>query len=250
MKNPFSLEGKTVFVTGGSSGIGQATAILCSLMKATVIITGRNEERLNKTFDLLENKDLNHQQILADIRTEEGIEELVAQLPRLDGLVNNAGIPKTLPVAFYTRKDINEVFEVNMVAPMLITRMVLKKKKMNKPGSIVFTSSIGGVYSAGMGNGIYGASKCAIDGYMRTAALELASKGIRCNSVNPGMVETQLITGGAISDEQLVADKANYPLGRYGKPEDIANAIVFLLSDASSWITGTALKIDGGITLK
>lgn len=250
MNNPFSLEGKTICVTGASSGIGQATAILCSRMKATVIITGRDKERLNKTFDLLDNRNLSHQQILADIGTEEGVRELIDQLPKLDGLVNNAGIPKTLPVAFYTRKDIYEVFEVNMLAPMLITKMALKKKKMNKPSSIVFTSSIGGVYSVGMGNGIYGASKCAIDGYMRTAALELASKSIRCNSVNPGMVETKLIIGGAISEEQLVADKANYPLGRYGKPEDIANAIVFLLSDASSWITGIALKIDGGITLK
>jgi NAD(P)-dependent dehydrogenase (short-subunit alcohol dehydrogenase family) len=85
---------------------------------------------------------------------------------------------------------------------------------------------------------------------MRTAALELAPKGIRCNSVNPGMVETPLINRGQVSPEQHEKDKANYPLGRYGQPEDVAHAIIYLLSDASSWMTGTALKIDGGLTLK
>ena len=249
LNNPFLLTGKTILVTGASSGIGRATAILYSRLEATVIITARNVERLNETFELLENRNLDHKQILADITNEEEIKNLVEQLPRLDGLVNNAGITNALPVSFYTKESINEVFNVNIFAPMLLTKFVVKKKKMNKSGSIVFTSSVGGVFSVCMGIGIYGASKCAIDGYMRTAALELASKGIRCNSVNPGMVETKLITGGAIGEEQLKADQANYPLGRYGRPEDIAAAIVFLLSDGASWITGTALKIDGGLTL-
>lgn len=249
LNNPFLLTGKTILVTGASSGIGQATAILCSRLEATVIITARNAERLNETFELLENRNLEHKQILADITNEEEIKNLVEQLPRLDGLVNNAGIVKTLPVAFYTKEAIDEIFNVNIFAPMLLTKLVVKRKKMNKLSSIVFTSSVGGVFTVSMGNGIYSASKCAIDGYMKTAALELASKGIRCNSVNPGMVETKLITGGAIGEEQLKTDQANYPLGRFGRPEDIAAAIVFLLSDGASWITGTALKIDGGLTL-
>lgn len=132
----------------------------------------------------------------------------------------------------------------------MLTKFLLKKKKLNKPASIVYTASIGNVFSAGVANGIYGASKCAIDGFMRTAAVELAPKGIRCNSVNPGMVETNIMTDNSrISAEQFEEDKKKYPLGRYGKPEDVAWAIIYLLSEASSWITGTALKLDGGVTI-
>lgn len=121
---------------------------------------------------------------------------------------------------------------------------------MNKGGSIVYTASVGNVFSAGIANGIYGASKCAVDGFMRTAALELAPKKIRCNSVNPGMVETAIIDPNArITAAQYKEDEKRYPLGRYGNPEDVAWAIIYLLSDASSWMTGTALKIDGGCTI-
>ena len=248
--NPFFLDNKTVLVTGASSGIGRATAVLCSQMGATVVITGRNEERLNETFLMLEDPSRGHLQVIADLATEEGINNLVEQLPKLDGVACNAGICKGTPVQFYSKTLIDEVFAINIMYPMLLIKNLTKKKLINKSGSIVFTSSAGGTYvSAGIGNGIYGATKGAIDGFLKSLSLELASKGIRCNSVNPGMVETPLIKGGAISDEQLKEDAKRYPLGRYGQPEDIANAIVFLLSDDSSWITGTELKIDGGSTL-
>lgn len=248
--NPFSLENKTVLVTGASSGIGKATAILCSKMGAAVIITGRNQERLNDTFVLLENPSRGHRQIIADLSTDEGINSLVEQLPKLDGIASNAGIWKGTLVQFYSKKLIDEVFSINIIYPMLLIKNIIKKKLMNKPGSIVFTSSAGGVYaSAGVSNGVYGATKGAIGGFLKSLALELASKQIRCNSVNPAMVETPLIRDGYISEDQLKEDMKKYPLGRYGNPEDIANAIVFLLSDASSWITGTELKIDGGATL-
>jgi NAD(P)-dependent dehydrogenase (short-subunit alcohol dehydrogenase family) len=133
---------------------------------------------------------------------------------------------------------------------MMLTKFLVKKKKIAKGGSIVYTSSTGNVFNAEIANGIYGATKCAIDGFMRTAALELAAKGIRCNSVNPGMTNTPAIHGlGSITTEQLEKDAQRYPLKRYGKPEEIAYGIIYLLSDASSFITGTALKIDGGVTL-
>lgn len=246
--NPYSLEGRTVLVTGASSGIGRCTAIECSKLGAKVIITARNAERLQETLDSLTGE--GHQQIIADISSSEQIEALVNQIDKIDGFVCNAGIAYTEPVAFYKEEQILNIFKTNTFSMMLMTKYLVKKKKLNKPSSIVYTASIGNVYSAGVGNGIYGASKCAVDGFMRTAALELAPKGIRCNSINPGMVETNIMTNNArITAEQFEEDKKKYPLGRYGRPEDIAWAIIYLLSDASSWMTGTALKIDGGTTL-
>lgn len=248
MYNPYQLTGKKILITGASSGIGQATAIECSKLGATLIISGRNMDRLKATFDKLEG--YNHQMIVADLSSDEGIQGLVDKLPIIDGLASNAGIPDTSVVPFYKESTIEKVFKTNTFSMMLLTKYLVKKKKLSRNSSIVYTSSIGNVYTAGISNGIYGASKCAIDGFMRTAAIELASKGIRCNSVNPGMVETPLISANSsISSEQYEADKKRYPLGRYGNPTDIALAIVYLLSDASSWVTGLALKIDGGVTL-
>jgi NAD(P)-dependent dehydrogenase (short-subunit alcohol dehydrogenase family) len=248
MNNPFSLEGKTILVTGASSGIGRATAIECSKLGAKLVITARNEQRLSETLHQLYGE--GHMMFLADLSETAQIEELVNQLPKIDGVACNAGVAITQVVSFYKEEEIERVFKTNTFSMMMLTKFLLKKKKINKGGSIVYTASIGNVYSAGVANGIYGASKCAIDGFMRTAALELATKGIRCNSVNPGMVETAIIdTNARITAEQFEEDKKKYPLGRYGKPEDIAYAIIYLLSDASAWVTGTALKIDGGTTI-
>lgn len=248
MYNPFSLEGKTILVTGASSGIGRTTAIECSKMGAKVIITARNAQRLSETFSELQGE--GHQQIIADLADTTSIENLVSQIDKVDGVVSNAGIANTEPIAFYKEEELETIFKTNTFSMMMLTKFLLKKKKLNKPASIVYTASIGNVYSAGVANGIYGASKCAIDGFMRTAAVELAPKGIRCNSVNPGMVETNIMTDNSrISAEQFEEDKKKYPLGRYGKPEDVAWAIIYLLSDASSWVTGTALKLDGGVTI-
>lgn len=248
--NPFSLKGKTILITGASSGIGQATAIECSKLGANVIITGRNKEKLNQTFQMLEENGQTHQQILADITDDSDIDKLVDQLPKIDGLVNNAGIVFLKPLLFYTRKSIEEILQTNLVSQMLITKAVLKGKKIKKNGSIVFTSSIGGVYSVSIANGIYAAAKNGIDAFMRTAALELGHKGIRVNSVNPGMTETKLaVNDNDLSAEDFEKDKKTYVLGRYGQPKEIAWGIIYLLSDAPSWVTGTSLKIDGGKTL-
>lgn len=248
MYNPYQLTDKVVLVTGASSGIGRATAVECSKLGAKVIITARNESRLKETFDALDGD--GHQMVLADLNESAQIEQLIDQLPKIDGFSCNAGIANTQPIAFYKETEIENVFKTNTFSMMLLTKFLVKKKKLNKGASIVYTASVGNVFSAGVANGIYGASKCAIDGFMRTAALELAPKGVRCNSVNPGMVETAIMdTNARITAEQFEEDKKKYPLGRYGKPEDIAWAIIYLLSDASSWMTGTALKIDGGHTI-
>lgn len=249
--NPFSLEGKTVLVTGASSGIGRTTAIECSKMGASVIITARNEERLKATLDSLDTESgQTHQMVLADLSSEEGVNALVEELPHLDGVSLNAGIVKTLPVKFINKDDLTEVLNVNMMGPILLAQRLLKKKKITRGSSVVFTSSIGGVMISTVGNTMYGVSKGGLNAFMKGMALEMASIGIRSNSVNPGFVATNILSAGTISEEQLKKNVAAYPLGRFGKPEDIAYAIIYLLSDASSWVTGHTLVIDGGVILR
>lgn len=246
--NPYSLEGKTILVTGASSGIGRATAIECSKMGAKLIITARNESRLSQTFQALEGD--GHQMILCNLSSESEIDKMVAELPEVQGLVNNAGFTKILPLQFVSSEDLNSILQLNAVAPMLLLQKLLKKKKLKKGASVVFTSSLAGLGLSSVGNSMYTASKGAISAYIRCAALELAPKNIRINAVCPAMVDTGILEAGTITKEQLEEDLKNYPLGRYGKPNDIAWAMVYLLSDASSWITGDNLIIDGGLTLK
>lgn len=249
--NPFSIEGKTILVTGASSGIGKQTAIECSRMGANVIITARNEERLNTTLNTLSSDNgQKHQMIIANLANEEGINSLVDQLPTLDGVSLNAGIVKTLPVKFINSKDLEQVLNTNMIGPILLTQKLLKKKKIGKGSSVVFTSSIGGVLISTIGNTMYGVSKGGLNAFMKGLALEMAHKGVRSNSVNPGFVDTNILAAGTITEEDLKKNMAHYPLGRFGKPDDIAHAIIYLLSDASAWVTGHTLVVDGGVTLK
>lgn len=245
--NPFTLEGKTILVTGASSGIGQATAIECSKLGAKVIITARNEARLNETLSMMDGD--NHQIIIAEQTNEDQVKELVSNVPAVDGLVLCAGKGMTLPFPFCSREKYDEIFDVNYFAPVELLRLLVKKKKLNNPSSVVFVSSIGGVESFTLGNGIYGASKAAINSTMKFCARELAAKKIRVNSVNPGMVNTKLIQGGSVTEEQHQLDMQKYPLKRYGEPEEIAYGIIYLLSDASAWVTGHSLFIDGGVTI-
>lgn len=247
MYNPYSLEGKKILVTGASSGIGQATAIECSKMGAHLIVTARNEERLNETMNMLEGD--GHSQVIAELTNHEDIQKIVSSIDHIDGLVLSAGRGYSRPILFCDREEFNKVFEINFFSSVELMRLLLKKKKIGKGGSIVFVSSVGGTRNYGIANGIYSASKAALDAIMKTTAKEMGIKQIRVNSVNPGMVHTKLIHGGAISEEQLLANQKLYPLQRYGEPREIALGIVYLLSDASSWVTGHRLVIDGGITI-
>lgn len=247
MYNPYSLEGKTILVTGASSGIGRASAIECSKMGASVVITARNEERLQETLLAMEGK--NHFVFPCDLSDETGIDNLVNNVPVLNGLLNNAGFTKTLPIQFINSGDLNSILRINTMAPVLLLQKLLKKKKLKKSSSVVFTSSMAGIGFTSVGNSMYAASKGALSAFIRCAAKELAPKGIRVNAVCPAMVDTGILDSGTISKEQLEEDKKRYPLGRYGRPEDIAWAIIYLLSDASSWVTGDNLVIDGGVSI-
>lgn len=247
--NPFSLAGKTVLVTGASSGIGAATAIECSRLGAKVIATARDEGRLNNTVSQMVGD--GHCMLLSDLKCQDSIEALVNDLPQLDGVALSAGIGMTLPFPFCSRAKMDEVFDINFFATVELLRLLVKKKKLLSSSSVVFVSSVEGISVHSLGNSIYAASKGALNSMMKQVALELAPKSIRVNSVNPGMVKTKLIREGiSMTEDQLHEDEKRYPLGRYGEPEDIAKSIVFLLSDASCWMTGHALVIDGGISLK
>lgn len=246
--NPYSLENKTILVTGASSGIGKATAIECSKLGAKVIITGRNEERLKETFINL--KGDGHIKIVADISTDVGIDTIIDNCPFIDGFVNNAGIIKTVPIQFITREKITELMSVNFDSMLLLFSKLLKKKKLQKGASVVFTSSIGGTKVGIIGNSLYDSSKAAISGMVKTSAVELAAKNIRVNCVCPGMIHTNIYNDGSLTEEQLLEDSKKYPLGRYGNPEEVAWAIIFLLSNASSFVTGSELVIDGGFSIK
>jgi NAD(P)-dependent dehydrogenase (short-subunit alcohol dehydrogenase family) len=245
--NPFSLEGKKILITGASSGIGRATAIECSKAGAIVYITGRNIERLEETLSSMSG--IENHFIQADLSKFEDIQKIVSQIPVLDGLVNNAGIAKPLLTQFISNEALNEVFLINTFAPINLVQKIVKLKKVLNGGSIVFTSSISGLLCSAIGASLYSASKAALNGFVKGAALDLAAKGIRLNCVNPGMIETNIFQEGQISIEQLEEDKKKYPLKRYGKPEEVSYAIIYLLSDASKWMTGSNIIIDGGYTL-
>lgn len=250
MYNPFSLEGKTVLVTGASSGIGRGIAVECSKMGAKVVINGRNKERLQKTFDQLEGE--GHIQIVADLSIQEDIERLANEVPELNGFVNSAGIPKICPVKRIDRQTLEEIMNVNAFGPILLTSQLLRKKKLQKKSSIVLIASISGVCMANTGEGPYAATKAALAGYTKTAAFELAAQGTRVNTICPGLVPTEILT---LSNEMFSEDQlketmyGRYPLKRVGTPEDIANGAIYLLSEASSWVTGINLVIDGGYTV-
>ena len=243
--NPFSLKGKTILVTGASSGIGRATAIESSRLGATLVITGRSRERLELTLSAMEGE--GHSIVVADLATIEGLELLVGSLTKLHGVVHSAGVLKRLPLKFLNEENLAELMQINFLAPALLTRYLYKKQLLTNEASIVFISSVASSY-ASLGNIMYMASKGALNSFMKGIALELASSGIRANAVQPGMVKTKLTV--LISDSEIEQDVNRYPLGRYGIPEEIAYAAIYLLSDATKWVTGTLLTIDGGLTLR
>lgn len=246
--NPFSLDGKTILVTGASSGIGRSTAIECSKMGAKIIACGRNQERLQETLSKLEGD--GHTTFEGDLLQQDVIENLVKEVSQLDGVVLSAGKGLTLPFQFCTREKFDDIFNINFFSPIELLRLLAKKKKLAQNSSVVLIVSIGGTKKFAVGNSIYGAAKAALNSMVHFCSLELVSKKIRVNGILPGMVNTPLIRRGTLTEEQLKEDLDKYPLKRYGEPEDIANGAIYLLSDASSWVTGHSLVIDGGVTAK
>ena len=248
MTNPFSLDGKTVLITGAASGIGRATAIQCSCLGAKVILMDLNEDGLRKVIDEIGSDSSEYYAL--DLCDYDRLLRIVSSLPRLDGVASNAGIVKSLLARFNEKEDMEKIFSINTFSHINLVQELIRQKKLNKGASIVFTSSMSGVFCGIAGGSLYGATKSALVGYSKALAIELAPRGIRVNTIHPGMVETPLTSATSLSKELLEEDAKNYPLGRYGKPEEIALSIVYLLSDATVWMTGTQLLIDGGYSLK
>lgn len=241
--NPFSLEGKTILVTGASSGIGQSIAVTISKMGGNVVISGRNEAKLQNTLSLMAGEQ--NKIITADLTQKESIDNLAGDVPLLDGIVHCAGIGHRMPAKMISEDDINKVMSANFTGAVLLQAALLMKKKVKKDSSIVFIASKAADYPS-PGNAVYSASKGALISYARCLALELAPRGIRVNCICPAMVWTDLIMQNEVTLEQLKESEKSYPLGRYGKPEDVANLAIYLLSDASSWMTNSCIDLTGG----
>lgn len=243
MYNPFTLTGKNILITGASSGIGRAIAVACSKMGAKMIITGRNQSRISETWMMLDGN--GHQYIVADLTMSEDLKNLVSSLPKLDGIVYNAGVGSRVPCRQIQEQEIDKVFNLNTKSPILLQTEILSKKLLNTNSSIVFLASKAAEFPS-VGNAVYSASKGAVISYSKVLALELAPRNIRVNCICPAMVWTELILQEGMSREIFETSQKKYPLKRYGTPEDIAHLAIYLLSDASSWMTGSCLDITGG----
>lgn len=246
MYNPYSLAGKTILITGAASGIGKATSVESSKLGAKIIAVDLNAEGLQSLMLQLEGE--GHLAFAGNLCSEDFLEELGESVPQLEGVFLCAGVSDTTPVKFITEEKIKRVFGVNLTAPIMMLKQLLLKKKINKGGSLVWMSSYG-AEKVEPGLGIYAASKSAVNGIMRAYAKELVSRKIRSNSIMPMMIRTELLsTLNNISDKDWEKQEAMYPLG-FGNPLDVAYAAIYLFSDASRWITGTQIKMDGGSNL-
>ncbi len=248
MENPFRLEGKRVLVTGAGSGIGRAISVMASNMGANLVLVDIRQDLMDETLLLLKGE--GHTSIQADLSDMEQIKFIVEKVEPLNGLVNNAGIPTTKPLQFITEDEFDRIITLNTKAPVFLTNLLYKKKKLAKGASLVFTSSLAGLYTFTPANGLYSMSKSALTSYMKSCAVEYAPRGIRSNCVCPAMVNTHLKSSLGFSEEEYQKDVQKYLLKRYAEPEEIASAVVFLLSDGASYITGHTLLVDGGRSLK
>lgn len=248
MYNPFSLEGKTILVTGASSGIGKEIAINLSKLGANLFITGRNVSRLNETYNLLSNSSNNHNLFSADLCIDEEIEKLVSNVDQLDGVCFCAGMIDYVAGRQMTKEKLQRITETNYYSPILLYQKLHLNKKLKKNSSLVFISSVSS-YSAVPATLSYAASKSALASAAKVLAIELSKLKIRVNTVSPGLLATNLFKESNISEDDIIRMTSEYPLG-IGQPIDVANAVAFLLSDASRWITGSDLIVDGGYLLK
>lgn len=247
--NPFSLEGKLILVTGASSGIGRQCAIDCNKMGARVIALGRDQDRLNSLMAEMEGDndcfsfDLNN---LSGIKVL--VETMVERHGKLDGFVHSAGIEVTNPIKLSKPEDFESLYRLNCLSAFEIVRNLFGIKTFNRGGSIVFISSITGLI-ARKALSAYAASKGALVSAAKVFALEMAPREIRVNAVLPGTVLTPMMQKAmdAMEEEQRNNRVEGFPLG-LGKPTDVSNACIYLLSDASRWVTGSSLVVDGGYT--
>lgn len=240
------LDGKHILVTGASSGMGRVFCKMIAAEGGRVSLVARNKERLQETVSQMQGD--GHGFFLCDLTDEEQLKELVSELENLDGVVFCAGINEYVPVKFVKQEKINRIFQTNYFSQIILTQMLVKKKLINKKASLVYISSLSSVLGVS-GTILYASSKAALNSAVRVIASELASQGIRANAICPGIVRTEMLSGTNIDEEAFSKQEVDYPLG-LGSPEDVGSAVIYHLSDASKWLTGNCMVIDGGYSLK
>lgn len=243
--DPFSLTGKRILVTGASSGIGRQTAIACADMGAQVLLTGRNSQRLADTLHMLTGE--GHQSFVADLTHAEDLTALAASTEPLHGVVHAAGISKLVPLRMLKQTHLDEMFSHNTYAPLLLTKELLTKRKLQAGGSIVFISAVAS-HVGPLASSAYSASKGALLGAMRSLGLEVIKQGIRVNCIAPGYVRTPMLDGLANGGLNTDDYAGLAPLGM-GEPQDVAHAVIYYLADASRWVTRNYFIVDGGLTV-
>lgn len=250
MLNPLDLSGRTVLVTGASSGIGRSTSVLLSRLGAKLILVARSRDNLEETRCLLDGE--GHVTEACDLRETDAIpgwlKRLGAEHGPFSGLVHSAGVHATLPLRFQTGEQLDDLMRINFTAAVQLAKGFRQRKTHTESSGIVFVSSVMGLVGQA-GVSAYVASKGALISLARSLALELADEGIRVNCVAPGQVESKMAESqdAVLTDEQRATIEKMHPLG-LGQPEDVANSIAFLLADTGRWITGTTLVVDGGYT--
>lgn len=250
MRNPLELTGRTFLVTGGSSGIGLASAILLSQLGARVVLASRSEQRLSAARQQLEGS--NHLIEPVDFSSSQDlvgwVKAIVAKTGPLHGIVHCAGVQAIRPLRLLAEAEIDSILRVNVSSAIILAKGFRVRGMHAKGASIVYISSVMGMVGAA-GRVAYCASKSALSSLIKSLALELAPEDIRVNSVAPGFVRTSMLDDAeaAMGSEQLGNIEKAHPLG-FGEPNDVANAIAFLVADTGRWITGTTLVVDGGYT--
>jgi len=243
--DPFSLADKRILVTGASSGIGRQTAISCAAMGAELVISGRDPERLEQTLGQLQGT--GHLQCLADLQNETDRIRLADTAARIDGVVHCAGISAIVPFRMVSEQHIDHVFGINFRGPIMLTQRLISRRHVTAGGSVVFISS-SAAHIGPIATSMYAAREAALIPAARALALEVAARQqIRVNCISPGYTRTPMLDGLNTSGPSIEENYALAPLG-LGEPEDVANAAIFLLSDASRWVTRTTIQVDGGLT--
>jgi len=244
INNDFDLSGKTYLVTGASSGIGLEICKTINAMNGSFIAVARREDNLIALLEECNNAANSY--VKADLSERADLDLIIGAIGKIDGIVHSAGVAKFVPLKFYSLDDFRESQKLNVESIMYLLNAISKQKKLNKKSSIVLVSSLGAMLGT-KGGGYYGAVKAELMALSKVWANELSLSGTRVNCVAPGIVETDMVVEAyeRLSDEEVVADKKKYPLG-YGAPKDVAYPVAFLLSNASRWITGQTLILDGG----
>jgi NAD(P)-dependent dehydrogenase (short-subunit alcohol dehydrogenase family) len=252
--NAFQLHNKNIVITGASSGIGRQCAITASKLGARVVLIARNKEKLEETLSLMD-RPQEHFICQADLmdfeNTEKAVKTVMVGVEKMHGIIHAAGISTTLPLRSISSSKMDDYFKTNVYGSVELTRLLTKPTYLTEQGgSVIFLTSVMGVVGE-VGKTIYSLTKGALVAGSKSMALELAPKKIRVNCVSPGVVVTPMSSSAVYTQDEASREKIKglHPLG-LGATDDIANACVFLLADASRWITGTNLTVDGGYTAR